>query len=116
VTKSVEPIYVAEYSAVIPSKYTTSCSPMPLLQTEQLGRCYTYVSPLTGDVFKGGDSGSPDMIPMPDGLVMVSGRTTTGARPQMQLDMDYLTELLGLDTNSYQLNWYDFDSYEELNP
>ncbi len=53
-----------------------------------------------------GDSGRPDMIPMPDGfLLLIGGRTTSGPSAQMQADMNALSLYLNLNTNIYQLNW-----------
>ena len=59
----------------------------------------------------GGDSGSPNMIPMPDGsLVFIGGTTTSGPSVQMQKDMDFLctnlTYHLNLNITNYQLKWY----------
>lgn len=61
---------------------------------------------------EGGDSGSPNMIPMTGGsLVLVGGTSTRGALSvQMQKDMDYLCTNgiynLNLNITNYQLNWH----------
>ncbi len=63
---------------------------------------------LQGCPTTGGDSGSPNMLPMPDGsLVMFGGRTTSGPSTKMQDDMDDLTTRIGLTPANYRLNWYD---------
>jgi hypothetical protein len=55
----------------------------------------------------GGDSGSPDLLPTPDGkLVMVKGRTTASPSPQMQADMDTLSAYMGLTPTQYRPTWY----------
>ncbi|HYT20924.1 MAG TPA: hypothetical protein VEW05_11930 [Candidatus Polarisedimenticolia bacterium] len=61
-----------------------------------------------------GDSGSPNMIPMPDGsLVFMYGTSTSGPSVQMQKDMDFLctntTFNLNLNITNYQLNWYNYN-------
>jgi hypothetical protein len=67
----------------------------------------------THNTWVGGDSGSPNMIPMPDGtLVMYGGRSTTGPSVDMQAAMDALSAALGLNPASYQLNWYDFSPWD----
>jgi len=82
--------------------------PFMFLGTEQEGHVSAQVPPFVYPLMKGGDSGSPNMIPTPDNvLVMISGRTTSGPSLQMQADIDALSAYLGLNTNNYQLRWYD---------
>jgi hypothetical protein len=81
--------------------------PFMFLGTEQEGHVSAQVPPFVYPLMKGGDSGSPNMIPTPDNvLVMISGRTTSGPSLQMQADIDALSAYLGLNTNNYQLRWY----------
>jgi hypothetical protein len=82
--------------------------PFVLLGTTAPGYCAAGLPPFIYPLLVAGDSGSPNMIPTPDHkLAMISGRSTSGASPQMQADIDTLTALVGLSTNNYQLRWYD---------
>ena len=86
--------------------------PYLLLGTEQAGHCAAGIPPFIYPLFKGGDSGSPDMIQSPDNkLVMVSGRSTSGISQQTQADIDALSVFEGLNTNNYQLRWYDLSPW-----
>jgi hypothetical protein len=90
--------------------YDTPDIPFLFLGTEQLGHCGAgyEVPPFSYPLEKGGDSGSPNMIPFPDNkLVMYSGRTTSGPSPPMQADIDALSLYLGLNPNNYRLRWQD---------
>jgi hypothetical protein len=86
--------------------------PYLFLGTEQLGHCAAGIPPFIFDISKGGDSGSPNMIPSPNNkLIMFSGRGTSGFSPQMQADIDALSVYVGVNTNGYQLRWYDFSPW-----
>jgi hypothetical protein len=90
--------------------YYTPDIPFLFLGTEQLGHCGAgyEVPPFIYPLEKGGDSGSPNMIPLPGNkLVMYSGRTTSGPSLPMQADIDALSLYLGLNTNNYSLRWQD---------
>jgi hypothetical protein len=86
-------------------------APCPIFGTEQTGGVSAGVPGFTLNIVKGGDSGSPDMLPMPGELVFSSGRSTSGATPDMQADMDKLCQLEGLDPAQYQLQWVDLSAY-----
>jgi hypothetical protein len=86
---------------------TQGPAPYPLFQTEQGGNVSTGVAPLTVNTWKGGDSGSPNLIPLPGQLVFVSGRSTSGPSREMQEDMDELCRRAKLDPAKYQLRWVD---------
>src|SRR5205814_6187512 len=89
------------------AKYQQVAGLYPIFKTEQTGRVSTEVPPLTLNTWKGGDSGSPDMLPMPNELVFINGRSTSGASPEMQADMDELCQMEHLDPKQYQLQWVD---------
>jgi hypothetical protein len=91
---------------------TQGLTPHPFFQTEQGGYVSTGVAPLTVNTWKGGDSGSPNLIPLPGELVFVSGRSTSGPSPAMQEDMDELCRLEHLDPAKYQLHWVDLGKYQ----
>lgn len=57
---------------------------------------------------QGGDSGSPWMIPMTDGLVYVSGAGLPSC--QMQCDMDALSQWWGLRSPYPKMQWYGSSS------
>lgn len=82
-------------------------APHPFFQTEQGGMVSTGVAPLTVNTWKGGDSGSPNLIPLPGQLVFVSGRSTSGPSREMQEDMDELCRRAKLNPAKYQLRWVD---------
>ena len=105
----IEPVAAARMEDV--QKYYPMSSqgpaPRPFFQPEQGGNVSTGVAPLTVNTWKGGDSGSPDFIPLPGVLVFVSGRSTSGPSPAMQADMDELCRREKLNPAKYQLRWVD---------
>lgn len=113
VPESISPIFVI--SPVDMEIYYRSTPDLPFLflATEQSGHCAAGIPPFVYDILKGGDSGSPNMIPAPDNkLIMFSGRGTSGFSPQLQTDIDALSAHVGLNTNNYQLNWYDLSPWK----
>jgi hypothetical protein len=110
---SIEPMAVADFK-IIQLHYpfpTLGNVPHPIFQTEQSGHVSAGVEPLTVNTWKGGDSGSPNMIPMPGELVFFSGRSTSGPTPGMQADIDELCRQEKVDATQYQLRWLDFSKY-----
>jgi len=83
----------------------------PIFKTEQIGYVSAEVPGFTVETVKGGDSGSPDMVPLPGELVFWRGRSTWPASPEMQADMDQLSRQEGLDPANYQLQWVDLSGY-----
>jgi len=111
------PVEITPLKVMSRSDYLSLCTsdtnwPHVVLKTEQGGRVSSGVAPFICDTWKGGDSGSPDMLPIGDYLVFVGGRSTSGPTEQMQADLDALTESLGLDTNKYQLDWVDLGAWK----
>jgi hypothetical protein len=86
-------------------------TPSLLFKTEQGGNVSADVPGFTVETMKGGDSGSPNMLPLPGELVFFNGRTTSGASPEMQADMDELCRLEGLDPANYRLKYVDLTSF-----
>jgi hypothetical protein len=70
----------------------------------------------TVPAWKGGDSGSPDMLPLGNELVFYGGRSTTSPSPVMQADMDKLCRLEKLDPRKYQLQWVDLSRFPSYAP
>jgi hypothetical protein len=112
---SIEPMRVARATDVfnVPHTKYAFCygPPNVLFQTEQGGNVSAGVPGFKVDIMKGGDSGSPDMVPMPGELVFAHGRTTSPASAEMQNDMDVLSQYKKLDPKKYQLNWVDWSAY-----
>lgn len=110
---TIEPVAVATMADVL-ARYpfpTRAFWPQPVFKTEQVGYVSTGVAPLVINTWKGGDSGSPDMMPLPGQLVFFSGRSTSGPTPEMQADLDELCRLEGLTPEKYQLHWADLSKY-----
>jgi len=112
---SIQPMRVAPESQILhpsPAKFPYSPdAPAAIVQTEQTGRVSASLPGFTVNTWKGGDSGSPNMLPFPGELVFFSGRSSSGASPEMQADMDALCKMEGLDPRKYQLQWKDLSAY-----
>jgi hypothetical protein len=87
--------------------------PCPVFQTEQGGLVSAGIAPFITNTWKPGDSGSPNLIPLPGELVFYSGRSTTGPSREMQEDMDELCRLERLDPKKYQLRRADLSRYPD---
>lgn len=85
--------------------------PPLVLQTEQEGRVSVDLPGFKLPVFKGGDSGSPDMVPIGNELALIRGRTTSAPSAEMQADIDELCRLAKLDPKCYQLRWVDVSTW-----
>jgi len=105
----------ADFLAYYPSSQSNI-----MFYVEQGGHCGAQSNPGIGGIFpqfsvngwKGGDSGSPNFLPMPDHtLVLAGGRGTSFASSEMQADIDKLTRWAGLRTNDYQLRWVSPTNY-----
>jgi subtilisin-like proprotein convertase family protein len=108
VPASIQPVSVISPANMQIFYSDTPDLPYLFFATEQLGHCEANVPPFIYDIRKGGDSGSPNMIPSPDNkLVMFTGTGTTGFNAQMQADMDTLSTYAGINPANYQLHWYD---------
>ena len=109
--QTIEPMAVAAMEAVqkFYLKPSQGGTPFPIFQTEQSGAVSSGIPPLTVNTWKPGDSGSPNMIPLPGELVFINGRSTSGPTPEMQADMDELCRLEGLNPAKYQMRWVDLE-------
>jgi len=87
--------------------------PCPIFQTEQGGEVSAGIAPFVVNTWKPGDSGSPNLLPVPGELVFFGGRSTTGATREMQEDMDELCRLERLDPRKYQLRRPDLSKYPD---
>ena len=82
-----------------------------VFKSEQLGHVSAEVPGFTYNTWKGGDSGSPDLLPLPGELVFFGGRSTSPPSAAMQADMDELSRQEGLRPKAYQLQWVDLSKY-----
>jgi hypothetical protein len=112
---SIEPLRVMDPTVVFglkTAKYAYFTDALaPLFKTEQTGHVSADLPGFTVNVFKGGDSGSPNMLPLPGELIFWNGRITSGASPQMQQDMDALCKMEGFDPAKYQMRWADLSAF-----
>jgi hypothetical protein len=107
----IEPIRVVSATNLIARFPERPGAPRPIFKTEQGDNVSAEVPPFSVNTWKAGDSGSPDMLPMPGELVFSNGRSTSGPSPEMQADMDELCRLQRLDPSKYQLQWVDISAY-----
>lgn len=113
---TIPPIRVSSWTKFASRYFIGTGTPAPMFYTEQTGHVNPglpgpYVSPL-----KGGDSGSPNLLPMPGELVFTGGRTTSQPNPKMQKDMDELCRLSHLNPSRYQMQWVDLSGYPDFVP
>jgi hypothetical protein len=108
---SIEPLRVLAITNLALKYPSCAAAPRPIFKTEQSGYVSAEVQGFTVKTWKGGDSGSPDMLPMPGELVFLGGRSTSGPSPEMQSDMDTLCRMAGLDPHKHQLQWLNLLNY-----
>jgi hypothetical protein len=113
---SIEPMRVASITNLTSRYPICPGAPWPIFKTEQSGHVSAEVPGFTLNTWKGGDSGSPDMLPLPRELVFFEGRSTSGPSAQMQADMDELCRQAGLDPKKYQLQWRDLSNFPAYKP
>lgn len=112
VPPSISPVFVMSPADREIYYANTPDLPYLFLGPEQFGNCAAVVPPFVYSIYKGGDSGSPNLIPSPDNkLIMFSGRGTSGLSPQMQADMDFLSLHEGLDPARYQMRRFDWSPW-----
>jgi hypothetical protein len=109
---SIQPMRVTS-STNVSARYPTpqGGAPWPVFKIEQTGHVSAELPGLTLNTWKGGDSGSANMLPLPGELVFFSGRSTSGPDEGMQEDMDQLSRFLGIDQKRYQMQWVDLSQY-----
>jgi hypothetical protein len=110
---SIEPIRVANPADVRRKYKQWSYGPSPMFFTEQGGSLSAEVAGWVVVIGKGGDSGSPVMLPMPGELLFWAGTSTSGPSGEMQADIDELCRRQGLSPARYQMQWGDLARYPE---
>jgi len=108
---SIEPMRVVDFRDFNAKYPNRPPSPWPLFQTEQSGNVSIGLPGFSVNTWKGGDSGSPNMLPFRNELVFVNGRSTSSASPEMQKDMNILCRAEGLNPDKYQLQWVDISAF-----
>lgn len=108
---SIQPIRVCSWQDLSSHYAFFDKVPAPIFRTEQGGNVDAGLPGFTFDINKGGDSGSPNMLPLPGELVFCNGRTTSSPSPELQADMDELCRLEGLDPAKYRLQWADLSAF-----
>ena len=91
-------------------------APRPICEVEQTGQVNVNMPGFTVPAWKGGDSGSPDLLPLGNELVFYGGRSTASPRPEMQADINKLCALEGLKPQKYQLQWVDLSRFPAYAP
>jgi hypothetical protein len=86
-------------------------APWPFYKAEAGGHVSADIPGFTFPTWKGGDSGSPDMLNFRQELLFTGGRSTSDASEQMQADMDELCRLQNLNPKKYQLQWLDLSAF-----
>jgi hypothetical protein len=108
---SIEPLRVINATNMFSRFVSTPEAPYPVFRTEQEGHVTVELPGLMYGYYKGGDSGSPNLLPMPGELVFIAGRSTSTPSPIMQADMDELCRKEGLQPANYQMQWFDISQY-----
>src|ERR1044071_6012056 len=103
----IEPIRVADMKTVFEKYPARPPGEWIQFQTEQGGNVSAGFPPFIFNTWKPGDSGSPNLLPLPGELIFFSGRSTSGPSTQMQSDMDALTLKAKLDPRNYRMRWFD---------
>jgi hypothetical protein len=107
----IEPMRVCSKTNYSLKYRPVNSAPNLLFKTEQSGSVSADVEAFYVNTWKGGDSGSPNLIPLPGELIFLSGRSTSEPSEQMQADMDDLSRKERLDPKKYQLQWIDLSNY-----
>jgi hypothetical protein len=108
---SIEPLRVVNTTNLYTRFFSTPSAPYPAFKTEQDGNVIAELPGFIYGSYKGGDSGSPNLLPMPGELVFISGRSTSTPTPAMQADMDELCRLERLQPGKYQMQWFNISQY-----
>ena len=107
---AIEPMRVVDPEKVRQKYLFLPMDRKPVLMALQGG--YVSAGILDWDIpVRGGDSGGPRMLPLPDELVFLEGITCSPPSPAMQADMDMLSRKAGLEPGKYQMQWVNLDGY-----
>ena len=108
---TIQPMRVL-YQTNLVSKYPFSgIFRSTFFKSEQSGQVSADIPGFTVNTWKGGDSGSPNMLPFFNELVFIGGRSTSPPSPEMQADMDELCRRHRLEPKRYQMQSVDLSSF-----
>jgi hypothetical protein len=108
---SIEPLRVVNATNLFTRFISTPQAPFPVFRTEQEGNCTVELPGFMYGFYKPGDSGSPNLLPMPGELIFIAGRSTATPSPVMQSDMDELCRMDRLQPANYQMQWFNISKY-----
>jgi hypothetical protein len=111
----IEPMRVVDRAKLLRKYSGDDFSRRPVFMALQDGFMSTGIPEWTVP-FRGGDSGAPTMLPLPDELVFFGGLSTSPPSAQMQADMDMLSRKAGLNPRKYQMQWVNLDAYPDVSP
>jgi hypothetical protein len=109
----IEPMRVVDRAKLLRKYSGDDFSRRPVFMALQDGFMSTGIPGWTVP-FRGGDSGAPTMLPLPDELVFFGGLSTSPPSAQMQADMDMLSRRAHLDPRKYQMQWVNLDAYPDV--
>ncbi len=110
----IEPMRVADEQKVSRKYLFGDLIHKPFFMPLQEGFISAGIVPGFGVPWRGGDSGAPRILPLPDELVFFGGLTTSPPSQEMQADMDMLSRQAGLDPRKYQMRWLNLDAYPDF--
>ena len=111
----IEPMRVVDPAKLRRKYFSNDFSHRPVFMPLQDGFISTGIPGWTVQ-FRGGDSGAPTMLPLPEELVFFGGLGTSPPSTQMQADMDMLSRKAGLNPRKYQMQWVNLDAYPDFSP
>lgn len=111
---SIKPIRVADRAQFSATYTNVAKAPTAMVFMEQHGHAATSLPEMTYNVYKGGDSGSANLLMLPGELIFVAGRSTSAPDSLMQADMDELCRLEKLNPAPYQMSWLDLSAFPKF--
>lgn len=111
---SVKPLRVVDRQQLWATYTNVANAPIAMVFMEQHGHAATSLPEMTYSVYKGGDSGSANLLMLPGELIFVAGRSTSAPDTLMQADMDELCRLEKLNPAPYQMSWLDLSAFPKF--
>lgn len=111
---AIEPMRVADRTIIYRKYFFGDLLQKPFFRALQEGFVSAGIVPGWIVPIRGGDSGNPIMLPLPDELIFFGGISTSPPSAAMQADMDMLSRKAGLDPRKYQMHWANLDSYPDF--
>ena len=108
---TLEPLRVVSPADLLAHDPPVPQAPWVTFLVEQTGKVSAGLPGFSFPAYKGGDSGAPNLLPLPGELVFYGGRTTSGPSAQMQADMDELCRLARLKPSKYQMQRVSLEGF-----